>query len=525
MRVALMKSVLIVEGDVKVRWLLAISKPGNKIARLPQGFYEFNTQKELAETLWASESEFCNWFPAVKVRETSDRPRVEFVRNLARIFGFAPPSDDDAEWSEWWANRWPSFVPSEDSKKNDELRLIARADDFKAQYLEALKNGNIKFQEPIRKKSMLKRQGAGRAISRKSPRAIATLPPGLPIPPEQAIREITEFCKALRRTVNRSDGGFLGAGNGSTISDSGEWTTAMNVYVLSAWDLKEYKSVVGGAIDWLLGEQRRHNGGWIDGGFDFPGDQSPACTEATTWGILALLKAADELDEGLRARAYAAVGDATNWLLVNQQNDGGWGSCEKAATSESRTYATAMSLIALLDLKNSSHPAWTEETDNSLNLGISFLDRTKQSLGWGFVPNKAVQLPATAVALSALLMASDEGYTPNNTTLDTIGEEWMQNMANETFELTECTDMIKFNNPIDKSKVSSVNVPFAWHEWTLVASTLLDDRRTIRLAHDYIAERIFPKRDEKFPWLSAMAAYGLMLYLRRNFPQWYRASR
>ena len=351
---------------------------------------------------------------------------------------------------------------------------------------------------------------------RSTSRTDVALPRFPPISPEQARDDVAEFCEALRRTVHPSNGGFCGVGNRPTTSNSGEWTTAMNVYVLSTWRPKEYRSVICGAVSWLLGVQRRQGGGWIDIGYDIPGGQSPACTEATTWGILALLRAAGALDPDLRAKATAAVGEATHWLIANQREDGGWGSCAKAPIPLSRTYASAMSIIALLSVRRSKHDVWDEKAESSIDQGITFLHQTKQPIGWGYVPNGVEELPPTSVALSALLMARKDGYERDaDPSLDLIASEWRDNVTNGVFELTESTDNIWFTEPIG-TKVGSVNVPFAWQDWTLVAGALLSDEMTIQLAYTYIRKYIFPKRNEKFPWLSAMAAYGLMVYLETH---------
>lgn len=352
---------------------------------------------------------------------------------------------------------------------------------------------------------------------------IPTPPPEPPIPPDQARQEITDVCESLRRTVHPSDGGFRGLGNVRGLDGrSGEWTTAMNQYILAAWDAPRYQATVRRATAWLLEPSRRRNGGWMDIGYDFPGGQNPACTEATTWAILALLEAAPALDAVLAGEASAAVGEAADWLLSNQQGDGGWGSCEIASTRTSRTYATAMSILAWLALRKSGggrHPAWGDRPEASLLDGISFLHNTKQAEGWGFIPNVAAQLPSTAVALSALLMAQTDGYEAAvRPPLSECAREWLENLAGGRFDLSESTDVISFTDPTgNRPGDTQVQVPFNWHDWTLIAATLLGDLGTIRLAHEHMVRHVLPRRDQIYPWLSAMSAYGLMLYLRKYF--------
>jgi hypothetical protein len=142
------------EGHIKVRWLLALSQRRKDVAweleSLPAEFPNFGRGKDLAEALGAKDSAFSNWFPhpaRPHARDTLNRPPPEVARNLARIFGFAPPSDDDHVWNEWWAKSWPSFMPSEDDKTNRKQK--GSAEDFKAQYREALKNKSLTFRAPI----------------------------------------------------------------------------------------------------------------------------------------------------------------------------------------------------------------------------------------------------------------------------------------------------------------------------------------------------------------------------------------
>ena len=129
------KTILIEEGHEKVRWLLklaqrhrdvaegvALLKQRHKdvaedVALLPKSFPKIQLQAELADMLGASETEFCNWFPQPnrerKNSESDNRPRIEVLRNVARVFGFAPVSDDHLAWTEWWESSWSSFLPSE----------------------------------------------------------------------------------------------------------------------------------------------------------------------------------------------------------------------------------------------------------------------------------------------------------------------------------------------------------------------------------------------------------------------------
>jgi hypothetical protein len=159
LRAASVKCVLIYEGNIKVRWLaaLAVRSKEEDVAEdvhlLPADFPRREDLQHVANTLGASASEFSNWFPNPAKRqerknsEQVNRPRVEFTRNLARMFGFAPDSDDDGVWRDWWKNDWPSFMPSEENKTN--ARDKTPAEDFKARYREELKNGRLTFRPLI----------------------------------------------------------------------------------------------------------------------------------------------------------------------------------------------------------------------------------------------------------------------------------------------------------------------------------------------------------------------------------------
>lgn len=183
-----MKCIDIDEGHIKVRWLLALAQRGEDVAwereLLPAEFPNFKWDKDLAKALGAKQSAFSNWFPdKPHARNTLYRPPPEIARNLARIFGFAPPSDDDHVWREWWAKSWPSFMPSEDDNTN--RRKQAPAEAFKAQYREALKNKSLTFRPPIVSSDTLTIEDN-------------TSPPPAPIPHEQAG---TEVAKPAETTV------------------------------------------------------------------------------------------------------------------------------------------------------------------------------------------------------------------------------------------------------------------------------------------------------------------------------------
>src|SRR5882672_10056448 len=108
---------------IKVRWLLNL--PGGIVFEMPSGFQKFKNQKDFAKALGVGQNQVSQWCPKPRKHvqpgqpddplPPANRPPVHFVRNVARVFGFAPwdGTDDSEVWREWWANRWPSFTPSE----------------------------------------------------------------------------------------------------------------------------------------------------------------------------------------------------------------------------------------------------------------------------------------------------------------------------------------------------------------------------------------------------------------------------
>jgi hypothetical protein len=148
-----MKNILIHEGHIKVRWLAYLAVRHKDVAEelsiLPIDFPRFKLLKDVAVALGAKPSAFSNWFPDPtkpdrdKGAELVNRPPPDFARNVAKLFGFAPASDDDHVWRDWWAKSWPSFMPSENDDANRNQK--APAEDFKKQYREALKNGSLTF--------------------------------------------------------------------------------------------------------------------------------------------------------------------------------------------------------------------------------------------------------------------------------------------------------------------------------------------------------------------------------------------
>jgi hypothetical protein len=149
-----MKCILIREGHVKVRWLAALARRDEKVAEdlnlLPAHFPKFKQVQDLAAALGATPQEFANWFPTDPAKRSEqsnaqvDRPRVEVARNIAKTFGFAPACGEDVVWLDWWAKHWSSFMPSEDNETNYRQEKTT-AEDFKAHYREALKNGRLTF--------------------------------------------------------------------------------------------------------------------------------------------------------------------------------------------------------------------------------------------------------------------------------------------------------------------------------------------------------------------------------------------
>ena len=132
------------------------------------------TWKDFAAALGTTSSNLNNWFPPPnsRAKQTPVNPPAAVVRNIARIFGFAPPggSDDDEIWRDWWLQRWPSFIAIETSVHKDLTeaattdkenvsksaansgKKVARNDAaaaFAERYLEALAAGELQFQQPV----------------------------------------------------------------------------------------------------------------------------------------------------------------------------------------------------------------------------------------------------------------------------------------------------------------------------------------------------------------------------------------
>jgi hypothetical protein len=141
------------DGHIKVRWLLSLArgKAGAEDKKLlPENFPRFENAEDLAHALGATKSDFSNWFPSPDkgkiIKPPANRPRVEAVRNVARIFGFAPDPDEDDAWPNWWKAQWASFMPSEDDNTNHQQS--APAELFLEAYREALANDRLKFRLP-----------------------------------------------------------------------------------------------------------------------------------------------------------------------------------------------------------------------------------------------------------------------------------------------------------------------------------------------------------------------------------------
>src|SRR5215467_5239737 len=143
------KNCWIDEFHIKVDWLLNLWRNGQSI-ELPSDLPRLEDRKRLAGTLQVKESLLSTWCPKPKELKTFtkqlNRPQVLFVRNVARIYGFAPPesADDDIVWRDWWANQWPSFTPGE-IKTSQTNKPKAPTPVFQTRYLEALTRGALKF--------------------------------------------------------------------------------------------------------------------------------------------------------------------------------------------------------------------------------------------------------------------------------------------------------------------------------------------------------------------------------------------
>lgn len=125
---------------IKVRWLFGLSS-GAETAELPDNFPAFEEWKDFADELGTSDTNLMNWCPPLdsdrrfeQNNSSLNRPPLEIVRKIARLYRFAP---DDGEWDSWWKGRWSSFTPSENNEINRKIK--APADIFKQQYLAALK--------------------------------------------------------------------------------------------------------------------------------------------------------------------------------------------------------------------------------------------------------------------------------------------------------------------------------------------------------------------------------------------------
>ena len=145
--------------------------PGGAVARAgvptdpPAGkFSEFQAAEGAGRSAWNRAPELRHVVPSRGLRAAPGNPPAYIVRNIARLFGFAPPSgaDDTATWSAWWSERWPSFTPRETHEKT-----AAPAEAFKAQYRAALAAGTLKFLPPVpmpqRKKAVPARPSAAQA--------------------------------------------------------------------------------------------------------------------------------------------------------------------------------------------------------------------------------------------------------------------------------------------------------------------------------------------------------------------------
>jgi len=144
------KNCWIDEFHIKVDWLRGLAR-NNQPFELPSGFPKFEDRQGFAKALGISKSDLANWCPDPKKKPKdppppANRPRVHFVRNVARVFGFAPPggTDDDEVWRNWWAKRWRSFTPSETNRNETSPASV-----FEACYREALAKGTLVFLSPV----------------------------------------------------------------------------------------------------------------------------------------------------------------------------------------------------------------------------------------------------------------------------------------------------------------------------------------------------------------------------------------
>jgi hypothetical protein len=152
-------------GAEKVRWLLRLAqRDGAAVCQLKalcgvsaQEFKKLvdrlptcRTQGQLAAAMGCPDGEFSQRFADKEGKQIAD-PRSEWIRELAKIFGFAPKDGESDEcWRKSWEKSWTSFMPSEDSDVNHS-RVLAKEpmvsiEAFQRCYAEALVGGTLEFQ-------------------------------------------------------------------------------------------------------------------------------------------------------------------------------------------------------------------------------------------------------------------------------------------------------------------------------------------------------------------------------------------
>ncbi|WP_153768169.1 hypothetical protein [Labrenzia sp. CE80] len=137
------------EFGAKVKWLRSLATGNTGAVWLPDGFPTFGDDGDLPKALGIKPPRFGNWL-------TGDiNPDPEAVRNIARLFGFAPTDDflkkhtsagGNDPWIQWWAEKWPSFRPR---YANEQQPAGCEFADFQQAYKEAAEHGQLTFQEPV----------------------------------------------------------------------------------------------------------------------------------------------------------------------------------------------------------------------------------------------------------------------------------------------------------------------------------------------------------------------------------------
>jgi hypothetical protein len=332
------------------------------------------------------------------------------------------------------------------------------------------------------------------------------------IPAPEVRAQVDLICDSLARTEN-PDGGFKGVGPVRGMDDrSEEWTTAKNVYLLAARDPLKYRKKIQRAVEWLLARERR-DGGWTDIGVSLAGGEKMACTVPTAWAVLALIEAERVLERATSDQGREAIRGAVEWLLRNQHDDGGWGGFARGSRPGSGTYPTAIVIYTLVKVLDLGPYRGDEQVDRAIRGAVLFLHNSRRELGWGHSPEVSkVQLPSTAIALSALLLAGERGFTAAVTPgLPEIAARWKADLEGNRLQRSDSIYFVQYTEPA----LGQIQVPFEWYPWTLAAGSLLGYPYGIKISYDYIKNVIVPNVDNLLPWETGNSAFALMLWLSR----------